>query len=133
MPSANLDLVRSIYANWERGDFRSIEWTDAEFEIVAADGAETGRTGLAGTVQGIREFLSAWENFRITAEEYRELDDGRILVLDRRSGRSKTTGLDLATMRTQGARVFQIREGKVTRLVLYLDRERALADLGLEK
>ena len=131
--SENVDLVRSIYANWERGDFRSIEWTDAEFEIVAADGAETGRTGLAGTVEGIREFLSAWENFRITAEEYRELDDGRILVLDRRSGRSKTTGLDLATMRTQGARVFQIREGKVTRLVLYLDRERALADLGLEK
>jgi ketosteroid isomerase-like protein len=131
--SENLDLVRSIYADWERGDFRSIEWTDGEFEIVAADGAETGRTGLAGTVEGIREFVSAWENFRITAEEYRELDDGRILVLDRRSGRSKTTGLDLATMRTQGARVFQIREGKVTRLVLYLDREGALADLGLEK
>ncbi len=123
--------MRSIYANWERGDFGSIEWTDAEFEIVAADGAETGSAGLAGTVEGIREFLSAWEDFRITAEEYRELDDGRILVLDRRSGRSKTTGLDLATMRTQGARVFQIREGKVTRLVLYLDRDRALADLGL--
>ncbi len=131
--SENVDLVRSIYASWERGDFRSIEWTDPEFEIVAADGAETGRTGLAGTVAGIREFLSAWEDFRIMAEEYRELDDGRILVLDRRSGRSKTTGLDLATMRTQGARVFQIRESKVTRLVLYLDRKRALADLGLEK
>ena len=130
--SESLDLVRSIYANWERGDFSSIEWTDPEFEIVAADGAETGRAGLVGTVAGIREFLSAWEDFRITAEEYKELDDGRILVLDRRSGRSKTTGLDLATMRTHGARVFQIRAGKVTRLVLYLDRERALSDLGLE-
>ncbi len=131
--SENADLVRSIYANWERGDFKSLEWTDPEFEIVAADGPETGSTGLAGTVAGIREFLSAWEDFRITAEEYRELDDGRILVLDRRSGRSKATGLDLATMHTQGARVFEIREGKVTKLVLYLDRERAFADLGLEK
>ena len=131
--SQNVELVRSIYANWERGDFTSMEWIDPEFEIVAADGAETGRTGLAGTVKGIREFLSAWEDFRITAEDYRELDDGRILVLDHRSGRSKTTGLDLATVRTQGARVFEIREGKVTRLVLYLDREQALADLGLEK
>jgi ketosteroid isomerase-like protein len=131
--SQNVELVRSIYANWERGDFTSMEWIDPEFEIVAADGAETGRTGLAGTVEGIREFLSAWEDFRITAEEYRDLDDGLILVLDRRSGRSKTTGLDLATVRTQGARVFEIREGKVTRLVLYLDRERALADLGLEE
>jgi ketosteroid isomerase-like protein len=131
--SQNVELVRSIYANWERGDFTSMEWIDPEFEIVAADGAETGRTGLAGTVEGIREFLSAWEDFRITAEEYRDLDDGLILVLDRRSGRSKTTGLDLATVRTQGARVFEIREGKVTRLVLYLDRERALADLGLQE
>ena len=131
MASANMELVRSIYADWERGDFRSTAWTDAEFEIVSADGAETGSAGLTETVEGIREFLSAWEDFRITAEEYRQLDNERILVLDRRSGRSKTTGLDLAKMRTQGARLFHVRDGKVTRLVIYLERQRALADLGL--
>jgi hypothetical protein len=36
-------------------------------------------------------------------------------------------------MRTGGANLFHIRDGQVTRLVIYLqgDRERALADLGL--
>jgi len=131
MASANVDLVRSIYAAWERGDFGSDEWAHSEIEFVAADGAETGKAGLAATAEGVREFLSGWENFRIEADEYRELDDQRVLVLDHRSGRGKTSGLDLGQVRTTGARLFHIREGKVTRLVIYLDRERALADLGL--
>ena len=34
-------------------------------------------------------------------------------------------------MQTKGANLFHIRDGKVTRLVLYWDRDRAFADLGL--
>jgi ketosteroid isomerase-like protein len=74
--------------------------------------------------------LSAWEVIRFEVYEYRELDGERVLVLHRISGHGKS-GLDLGHMRTKGASLFYLRDGKVTRAVNYWDRERALADLGV--
>jgi ketosteroid isomerase-like protein len=133
MASANLELVRSIFAAWERGDFsRAAEWAHPEIEFVIADGPSPGRwTGLAGLAESWRDFLSAWEDVRQDPEEYRELDDERVLVLVQLSARGKKSGLEVGHMRTEGAGIFQVRGGKVTRLVYYLVRARALADLGL--
>jgi ketosteroid isomerase-like protein len=134
MPSSNLDLVRSIYAAWERGDFSSAEWAHPEIEFMSADGLTPGsRTGPAGLAEGFGGFLSAWEELRVGADEYRELDGERVLVLGSFSGRGKTSGLELGQMRSKGASLFHVRGGKVTRLVLYVDRDRALADLGLKE
>ena len=55
-----------------------------------------------------------------------------MLVFFRPTGRGKTSGLDLAQMHSAGAGLFHVRDGKVTKFVVYLDRDRALADLGLE-
>ena len=127
--SANLDLVRSIYADWERGDFSKAEWADPEIEYVQVGGLAPGSwTGLAGMAQAMRRWLSSWEDFRMGADEFRELDGEQVLVLIRRSGRGKISHLDV---KGAGALVFHLRESEVTRLVLYNDRERAFADLGL--
>ena len=66
-------------------------------------------------------------------EEYRALDGERVLVLDHRTGHEKTSGLELADTTTRGGTVWHIGDGKVTRLVLFFDRDRALADLGLKE
>jgi ketosteroid isomerase-like protein len=132
MPSANVDLVRSICAAWERGDFSSTEWQEPEIEFVIADGPTPGSwTGAAGIADGWGDFLSAWEDVRQDTEEYRELDGERVLVLTRLMARGKSSGLEVGVMRTKQAGLFHVRGGKVTRLVYYLDREQALADLGL--
>jgi ketosteroid isomerase-like protein len=49
------------------------------------------------------------------------------------SGRGKASGLEVSDTETKGANLFHIRDGKVTKLVLYWDRDRAFADLGLEE
>jgi ketosteroid isomerase-like protein len=131
MASAKVDLVRSICAPWERGDFSSAEWAHPEIEYVVADGPSPGSwTGVAGMAEAVRELLSAWEQHRVEAEEYRELDGERVLVLFEFSGRGKTSGLEVGPMRAKGAHIFHVRDGQVTRIVVYLDGERALADLG---
>jgi ketosteroid isomerase-like protein len=124
--------LRSIFVAFERGDYSSAQWAHPEIEYVFVDGPSPGSwTGLAGLAEAQRSFLSAWEEFRSDVDECRELDDERVLVLVHWSGRGKTSGLELAQMRAKGASVFHFRGGKVTRIVIYLDREGALADLGL--
>ncbi len=130
--SENLDLARSIYAAWGRGDYSSVEWAHPGIEVVVAAGPTAGHwTGLAGLAEGFGDFLSAWEDHRGGPEAVRELDHERVLALARVSARGKSSGLDLEEMHAKGASVFSFGGGEVTRLVCYFDRDRALTDLGL--
>jgi hypothetical protein len=81
--------------------------------------------------EGWRSFLSAWEEFRPEMDEIRELDDERVLVLSRYSGRGKVSGLEIGKVGTERAALYQFRGGKVTKIVRYLNRERGLAELRL--
>lgn len=132
MQSSNLDVVRSIYPAWERGDWSSVEWAHPDIEFVVADGPGQARVaGVDALGPAWREFLETWEEWRVQAEEYRVLDDERVLVLIRIGGRGRTSGLEVDQISAMGANLFHLRDGKVSRLALYWDREHALADAGL--
>jgi ketosteroid isomerase-like protein len=119
MNSSNLDFVRSIYADWERGDSRPAEWAHPEVEFVVIGlPAPSNPLGMADAALAEEDFLSFWDDYRVEASECRELDDERVLVLGRVGGRGKSSGVEVSQRR---ASLFHIREGKVAKLVTYWD------------
>jgi ketosteroid isomerase-like protein len=132
--SENLQLIRSILAEWERGDFSSVDWAHPriEFAIVDDPGARVER-GVDAMTRTWREFLTAWDDYRVEAREYHELDEERVLVALTAQGRGKASGLeiDAAAGERGSANVFHVCGGRVTRLASYFDRQRALADVEL--
>ena len=134
MSRENVDLVRSIYAAWQSGDFTLAEWADPEIEYVGVDGPDPGGVkGRAEMARSFRSWLSTWEDFRLEADEYRELDPERVLVFDSVSGRGKKSGLDLGQIQSRGAWLFHVRDGRVKRMVRYMDRDRALEAVRLSE
>ena len=131
MSQENVEFVRSIHAAWERGDFSSAEWAHTEIEWVIADGPTAGSwKGLDGMRESFGEMLGAWDDFRAEAEEYRSVDEERVLVLTHFRGRGKTSGLEVSQ---KGAELIRVRNGKVTRFVHYYDRARALEAVDLSE
>ncbi len=133
--TANLELVRSIYADWERGDFSQGDWAVSEIEFARVglgpeDGTSIGPDGMASV---FRSWLSAWRDWKLVAENYLEVDGERVLVPYSFTGRGKASGMEVGQLRTAGAHLFHIRAGKVARLTVYADPNRALTDLGLEE
>jgi ketosteroid isomerase-like protein len=134
MSHENVELVRSICAAWHRGEYGAVDWAHPDIEFVVVDGPQPGTwAGLAGMAEGWRTWLSAWEDFSQQADVYRAVDEERVLVFFRCSGRGKTSGLDLVQMHPEMAGVFHVREGRVTRFDAYVDRARALEALGLSE
>jgi len=132
--SENLDLVRSIYADWERGDFSSAEWAHHDIEFVFADGPEAGSSrGIPAMRETWGAAVLAWEKIRVVVDGYRELDPERVLLLCHSAGRGRSSGLQLGEIEQSEAILFTIRREKVVRLALYWDSDRAFADLGLKE
>ena len=134
MSQENVEIVRSIYEPWGRGDFSSAEWAHPEIEFVVDAGPASGSwKGLAAMADAWRSFLSTWEEYRTEVERYWDLDDERVLVLLHVVGRGKASGVELGELRTKAANLFHICGGEVTRLVLYQDREQGFGELGLSE
>jgi hypothetical protein len=121
--------MRSIYADWERGDFTNTDWADPDIEFFAWE-IGTGR-GVPRMAELWTEFLGTWDRYSAEISRIRELDDERVLVFVVQHGRGRASGLEAGDT-TEGAALFDIRDGVVTRLAVWGEKSKALVDLGLE-
>jgi ketosteroid isomerase-like protein len=126
MAPGNADLIRPIYGEWGRGNWRSrfdvyhphMEWGWSD-EFPGLDGVWDDRRDPNPR---LHSWLREWDFWRVEADDYLELGD-HVVVLASYHGRGKASG---AEVHQQGAHVFQLRDGQVVRLEIFASREKAI-------
>jgi ketosteroid isomerase-like protein len=130
--SEALELVRSIFEAWGRGDFSSVAWADPAIVLVIVGGPVPGHwQGLAAIGQVARAFLSPWEDLRIDADRYQLLSGEHVIGMTHTTVRDSAGGAARRPVGVNPAVLFQVKDDKVARLVVYWDGDRALSDIGL--
>jgi ketosteroid isomerase-like protein len=139
----NVDLVQRLQPDPEV-DFAQVFRDDDMWAASVELGAfyhpdvESVRPGLPdGTIyiglDGLRdmwlEWLAPWTTYRVEAEDVIDLGD-RVLLLAHVFGR---LGESQAEVENTVASVYTVRDGKIARAELYLDRTEALKAVGLEE
>jgi ketosteroid isomerase-like protein len=128
MSQENVELVRSIVADWARGDYSSVGWADPEIEFTMA-GSFVVTRGPEAMARRWGEFLSAWQHLATVPEDFIKASGDRVLVLVRFVGRGRTSGIPVEAF--FGGQLFTVREGKIARLATYSDRQEAFEAAGL--
>lgn len=107
------------------------ELLDPEVEWMPLTAAMEGSSyhGLDGARQWVEELENDWEVFETRPEEFRDLGDGRVLVLGTWRARGRGSGIELDSQRA--AWLMQIRDGKLVRHQAFTDIERAFEAAGL--
>jgi ketosteroid isomerase-like protein len=134
MSQENVELVR-----------RTIDLINAKKIDQAMDGAHTNvemdwsnsRSPLKGVYQGRPEvlkfwttFVDAWEAMRWEPEEIIEVDDARLIVVNRFRMRGRGSGVDVEVT---GAHLWTIAAGKVQGVKLFQSKADALEAAGLSE
>jgi ketosteroid isomerase-like protein len=131
MSEENVELVRR-WANGLAGGELSLELCDPELRLeniaqFPITGPYHGHEGLRRWWQDVAE---AFDEIRYEVDELIDVDDERVLSVQRVVGRFRNTGIPVDT---PWASLFWVRDGKITRAVGYASRHRALKAAGLRE
>jgi ketosteroid isomerase-like protein len=138
MSRENVEIVRRVYSlradvvGIARGDYDEVfrEYFDPEYELVppfAYPDAESSYRGGDALRRWFRQMNEIWDDFRVEPESF--CDAGaRVIVFVRISGAAKQSG---AALGMRAAHVVTLRDGRIARTDIFLDRAEALEAAGL--
>jgi len=128
--SENLALVQQFVDAFNR---RDVDWMaeratpDAELdEWPTAPGAASYR-GPDGVREAMNNWFEVWEWMKVEVVDVMEVDDRVLVTLDQRA---KGKGSE-AEVEIRSHNVYTIRDGKVSRMQLFTERQAALEAAGL--
>jgi ketosteroid isomerase-like protein len=133
--SANdLELVRTLYDRWSKGDFATTDMFDPAIEFARIGSTVVGGEGGPGRWHGIEQlwpaisaWLRNWTELHVSADEIVDLGD-RVLVLSRQRARGRASS---APVEHELAELFTVRDGRVVVWESYWDRAEGLSAAGL--
>jgi ketosteroid isomerase-like protein len=127
MAQGNVELVRRTIDFFNRGEIeRALDETDHNLEIDWANSIGP----LRGVYRGHKEvlefwqsFLEAWDEVRWDPQEFIEVDEDRLIVVNRVHMRGKRSGVDVEAI---GVQLWTIADGKGRKVKLYQTKTDAL-------
>jgi ketosteroid isomerase-like protein len=132
MSQENVEAVRAVYDEWGKGNFRASEdLLDPHVLFILSPGFPEAGTylGTERMAEYTRNFLAAWENITITADEFIEAGDSVVVAVHQRGeGRESGTLTELRYFQ-----VWTFRGREVTRIENVRSRTEALEAVGLSE
>src|SRR5450631_2683050 len=138
MSQENMEIIRSLYARTERGDFGFLDSEPELHDFFApdlewhtrADLPDAGvRRGYEGLTRLRTEWTDAFDDFHYGLDELIDAGD-RVVAVVRLCGCLRGSGHPVEVEETQ---VWKMRAGRATEVRAYLTRSHALKAVGLEE
>jgi ketosteroid isomerase-like protein len=134
MSQENVEIARTLFGEWERGNFwahTELYAPDVEWHWSRHDRAprvdQPSYRGLADISDAMKEWLSEWGRFRLVPEEFIDAGD-HVVVLSRIHAELKG---DRGEIHDDQADVLTLRDGRIVRLETFDGRADALAAIGM--
>ena len=129
----NIDVVRRVVESFNQGDLEypfsiyapDIRWENFSPPPAGMDELYEGREGVR---RFWRQWLSSWDWVEFEQERFFAAGD-QVVVFQRTHARGRTSGVE--TDFGDYAQVWTLRDGRVTGVKFYADREEALAAVGI--